>query len=202
MKVARIVVAVISGLAALSAVQPAEACELTKTQWGLRAVNCLLGDFYKGRFDLAVELNPSRPVLRLPNLHVTDIDTSVRANNVDMQFDVENNGNGNAVPFEVTLVGSVHNPLSGGANVSMMAFPPVTVPALAAGATATRFAGTLVLPNRSQDWDVCGIAIADPPLTNGPAFGSVFESNESDNMRNDCCRVFGPNPDVTGPPPC
>jgi hypothetical protein len=203
MKAMRIVVAVIAAMAVPLFAQSAYACEITRTPWGLRLINCKLSDFYKGRYEVAMDIYVSTPRLLLPNLHVTDIDTLVTGGNVDITFDVENSGGLNdALAFDVTVVGTVQNPLNAGLNVSTTPFPPVTVSALAIGASATRYAGTISLPNRNQDWDVCAIAIADPPATGGPAFGRVLESNESDNMLNACCRVFGPNPDVNGPPAC
>lgn len=203
MNAMRIVLTMISAIAALLTVQSAYACEITRTPWGLRLTNCKLSEFYKGRYELAMDVQVAGPRLQLPNLHVTDVDTFVSGNGVDMEVEVENNGAlNNALAFDVTVVGTVQNPLNAGQNAGMTAFPPVSVPGLAIGATAARYVGTIILPNRTQDWDVCAVAIADPPPSAGPTFGRVLESNESDNMLTACCRVFGPNPDVSGPPPC
>ncbi|HSW22802.1 MAG TPA: hypothetical protein VLJ62_08545 [Burkholderiaceae bacterium] len=47
-----------------------------------------------------------------------------------------------------------------------------------------------MLPNRTQDWDVCSVAIVDPVANGGQAWGSVWESNESDNPWSSCTRIY------------
>jgi hypothetical protein len=37
---------------------------------------------------------------------------------------------------------------------------------------------------------VCTIAVADPRLAGGSAWGAVFELNEADNQWSECYRVF------------
>jgi hypothetical protein len=194
----------ITALAALFAALPTHACDIVRTPFGLRITNCNLSELYKGRYDQALEFIPNRNglQLRFPNLVPTDLDTFVINTGVNVGVDVENDGNGNALTFEVALVGTVHDPLNNGAAYSTTPLPPQTISGLAAGAGIAVGTGTLFLPNRNQDWDVCLMATIDPPPAGGQAWGRVYESNEADNLRTGCCRVYGPTPDMTGPPAC
>lgn len=203
MKKSRVVAPAFAALLGAMAVQAAYACEISKTPWGLRITGCKLSYFFK-KYDFAVEVAPNRPMLRLPNLGVADIDGRVNGTVVDMDTEVENNGTVNAIAtFEITAIASVHNPLTPGAQaVSSSGLGPVQAPGLAAGATRAHWLGQVTLPNRTQDWDVCATVIVDPPVVGGPQTGSIWESNETDNVRDRCCRVYGPKPDLNGPRAC
>jgi hypothetical protein len=198
----RSVLATAGVAAVLLAAAPAQACEMTRTPSGLRVI-CNLYELYK-RYDLGIELIPAGPALRLnlPNLAPTDLDFTLVGSGANVGVDVENIGVRGATTFEVVAVGSVHDPLRGGASVGMTPLPPRTVSGLAAGAGVAVGMGTIFLPNRNQDWDVCTIATVDPPLAGGASWGRVLESDETDNLRTACCRAYGPNPDVNGPPAC
>jgi hypothetical protein len=193
----------LSGLAALLAPTPAHACEFIRTPWGLQVLHCSLAELFKGKFDLAVEVNP-RPALQLnlPNLVPIDIDTTVVGSSVSIEVDIENRGVRAAPIFEVAAVGTVHDPLNNGSSVSTTPLPPRMVQGLAVGAGTDVSMGGVYVPNRNQDWDVCTMAIVDPPPMAGQAWGRVLEADESDNMRTHCCRVFGPKPDFNGPAGC
>jgi len=167
----------------------------------MRLIGCQLRDIFKGRYDLVLDRAAEPIRLRLANLHPTDIDTTIVGSSANISVDLENNGVANAPAFEVAVITSVTDPLNNGAGVGMTAFAPIAVASLATGAGISRGAGAINLPNRAQDWDVCTIAIVDPP-TSTRAAGSVFESNEGDNERAGCCRVYGPNPDFNGPAAC
>jgi hypothetical protein len=191
------------GLVALLGLQAAQACEITRTAWGLRLTDCRLDEMYKGRYEVSIDRHPDWTVgpLKLPNLHPADINEVVVGASVNLSADIENTGRWNAPAFEVAVIGTVTDPLNGGAAVSTTPFPPIAIPSLAVGATVTGSAGAVSLPNRNQDWDVCTVVVVDPP-TKARASGNVLESNEADNQRDGCCRVYGPNPDLNGPPAC
>ena len=198
-------------LLTLTATQTASACQISRTPWGLQASDCKLADFYGDRFGLTLDRN-SMPGLsvRLANLAITDVDSTVIDKAVDVSFEVHNHGYGNAASFEVVLLPTVTDPLNGGQAASPpVPLAPVWVSGLAAGASVAKYAGRVFLPNRSQDWDVCTLAVVDPPpMPPGSAWGRVVESDESDNTwpvppEGGCCRVYGPNPDVkNGPAAC
>jgi hypothetical protein len=196
------------GLAALTALQVATACEITRTPWGTRLTGCQLKELFNGRYDLSIDTRTDglERVLKLPNLVVTDVDGSAAATpgrSVDVLAELRNEGIGNAGAFETVVVATVHDPLQAGSLASMSSLGPVSVAGLPAGGSATTVVGRVLLPNRKQDWDVCMAAVADAPAAGRPPSGAVLESNETDNQRNDCCRVYGPNPDtVHGPPAC
>jgi hypothetical protein len=203
---ARRIAATAAALAALAAAQAAGACEFTRTPWGVLATDCRLKDLYEGRYDLTIDRRPVDP-WPLPNLVVTDVDGFVIDKGVDVSVELRNTGKRNAGPFDVTVVAGVTDPLNGGVGaVPPTPLGPVSVAGLASGASASKYAGRIFLPNRAQDWDVCAIATVDPPGAGAPA-GRVWESNESDNgwpppPSDGCCRVYGPKPDVNGPPAC
>jgi hypothetical protein len=202
MKTQRTMALLLAGLAASTMVQAVQVCEFKRNQWGLQISNCKLNELYGGRYDLELADPTVHVPLQFPNLHVTKIGEFVIGTNVNLRADVENNGMRNAGAFEVTLMASVHDPLQKGVRVGMTALPPTQVPFLAIGAGATVHPGSITLPNSKQDWDVCTVAVVDPPATGRPASGAVLESNEADNQTSSCCRVYGPNPDFNGPPVC
>lgn len=192
MKTRSIALAVLCGAALASS--HAAACRIEKTPWGVRYSGCQLRDLYGGRFDMLLEKWDPPYTVALPNLLIVDIDAVPVAGgvNVNMSAEFENNGNRNATrAFEITLVVSVHDPLNKGFIVgSPVPLPAVQVPSLNTGASASAFFGTVALPNRTQDWDVCSIGVIDPPLPNN-AFGALLEANEGDNRRDSCTRIFG-----------
>jgi hypothetical protein len=188
---------------ALLAVLPAaaSACEFTQTPWGLRVSNCKLSELSGGRYDLSLDTSVDPPRLPLPNLRVNDVDAGVVGSNVSIAVEVQNNGQRNAGRFDVTAVVDVQDPLiaNGNRSVGMTMLPPVSVPGLAIG-TAVVYPGQVVVPNRTQDWDVCTVAVADAPPTGGGSLGRLLELNESDNQWQGCCRVYGLKPDTSVPP--
>jgi hypothetical protein len=202
MKTQRTMALLLAGLAASTMVQAVQVCEFKRNQWGLQISNCKLNDMYGGRYDFVLADPLVHVPVPLPNLHVTKIGEFVVGGNVDLRADVENNGMSNAGAFEVTLMASVHDPLQKGIGVGMTPMLPAQVPFLAIGAGATVYPGSITLPNRKQDWDVCTVVVVDPPPMGRPASGAVLESNEADNQTSSCCRVYGPNPDLNGPPAC
>jgi hypothetical protein len=203
----RTMAAMLIGVALLP-LQAAQACEFSRTPWGLRVLNCKLSDLTGGRFVGDISLSPDQGGrIPLPNLVVTDVDTTIVGSSANLSVQLGNIGRLNAGAFEVQLIATITDPLNGGSPFSMTALPPVSVPGLAVGAGATAFPGAVSLPNRTQDWDVCTIAIVDPPPMGRASWGNVVESNESDNqwpmpMQQGCCRAYGKNPDLSGPPAC
>jgi hypothetical protein len=204
MTIIRMTAAMILAALAAASAPAAQACQITRTNWGLRLIDCNLSDFLKN-YDVELSVIPPNPPLRMPNLQVSDIDGTLFGSTVQLDVEVENSGTwNNTRAFDVAVIASVHDPLArpGSASVSSGPLPPVSIMGLAAGATTARIVGNVNVPNRKQDWDVCAVAVVDPPAVGGSAWGNVFESNETDNTRNRCCRVYGPTPDVSGPGPC
>jgi hypothetical protein len=202
----RIIAVTATALTSLAVAQAADACTLTRTAWGLRVSDCKLSELYYGRYDLTLNTDPTRPRVGLANLVAADVDATAVDKTVSLSVELLNNGNVNAGPFEVAVVTSVHDPHNKGLQISSTALPPVSIPGLPIGASAKAYAGRVSLLSRAQDWDVCSTAAVDPPSSGAP-YGRVGEFNEDDNhwpppMREGCCRVYGPNPNVVGPPPC
>lgn len=200
MNTQRMTIALLAAATAAAITTPAAeaACQITKTPWGLQVTDCNLSEFYKNRYDVPLDIRPNRPILRMPNLTASDVDgTLVGSNAVTISVEIENTGTLNvSSAFEVSVLGSVSSP-TGGVGIPFIPFPPISIPGLPAGSTAARTVGTVALPNRTQDWDVCAIATVDPALMGGPAWGNIFETNELDNTKDRCCRVYGPKPDTS-----
>ncbi len=209
MKAKSTIAALLAAVAGWLPLQAAQAaCEFSRTPWGLRVSNCKLSDLTGGRYDGQITLDPAQGGrILLPNLVVTDVDTTIVGTSANLSAQLANIGRLNAGAFDVQLIATITDPLNNGSPVSLTTLPPASVPGLAVGAGATVFPGAVSLPNRSQDWDVCTIAVVDPPPLGRPAWGAVVESTESDNQwpapaQQGCCRVYGKNPDVSGPPAC
>jgi hypothetical protein len=190
MKANRLVAAMLAA-SAIGLPLSAQACEVTRTPWGLRVSNCALKDLYRIPYDAVLDVAVNPPILHLPNLVVTDVDARTFGGvEAEITVDMLNNGTRNAGGFDVIVLTTVHN-IAGGAQVSMTPLGPASIAGLAVGAIASQYMGVVVLPNRTQDWDVCSIAIVDPAVNGPPPWGRVFESNESDNEWSAACtRVF------------
>ena len=203
MKIARIVApAIITAAATLMPMKFANAaCEIVETPRGPQ-LRCSLSDLNEGRDgDLKISIDPDGPRLRLPNLVVKDIDDALLGNSVEMGIEVENRGMVSAGQFVVSVASYIENPFDGSES-NTQSFPLINVPALAAGAAFSAIAGTVTLPNLSQDWDVCADVIVDWPAPFGPSSGSVLESNESDNEDGKCCRWYFDNTAPNDPGMC
>lgn len=178
------------------------ACTITRTQWGPQIIGCNLAELTKGKFEGQIDRIPPRPVLSMPNLRVDDIDYWINGGGVEISIDLGNHGTGPAAAFDSLVIATVHNPLMAGAQHGPVQVLPVqSVPSLVAGGRAARSMGWLGLPSRSQDWDICVVARVDPPSAGAPR-GGVWEGDENDNERSECCRVYGPFPDLSGPGAC
>src|SRR5687768_13419120 len=176
-------IAALLGVAALLPLQAAQACEFSRTPWGLRVLNCKLSDLTGGRFVGELSLSPDQGGrVPLPNLVVTDVDTTIVGASANLSVQLANIGRLGAGAFEVQLIATITDPLNGGSPFGMTTMAPTSVPGLGVGASATAFPGAVSLPNRTQDWDVCTIAIVDPQPMGRAPWGSVVESNESDNQ--------------------
>lgn len=195
------------GLAALSALAalPAWACTVQSTPQGPRITDCNLSAFSEGRFDVDLSNRPPDPRRRvLPNLVPQALSFFVSGTLVDVELTVRNTaGIANAAGFEMGTVWWTVDPLTGRSKLAPhQAYHPVQVPSLPRSTSRRYPVRQLMLPNRNQDWDLCVSAVVDPMPSGGPAQGRVPESNEDDNLLEQCCRVYGPNPDTSGPPPC
>lgn len=202
MKIARIVApALITAAATLIPLKLANAaCEIVETPRGPQ-LRCSLSELSQGRDDLKISKNPNPSRLPLPNLVVKDIDDTKLGNSVEVGIEVENRGTLSAAQFVVSVDSDVKDPLNNGNRMNGPAFPLINVLALPVGANFTAIAGTVTLPNNSQDWDVCTDVTVDysfPPT----ASGNVLESNENDNEDMKCCRVYYDNTAPNDPGPC
>jgi hypothetical protein len=192
-------------LAAAASVLPAAACTLQSTPQGPRIADCNLGSYTAGRYDVDLSTLPPDPRRRLlPNLVPHGLSHWVNGTQVEVSATVRNTaGIAGAPPFEIGALLWIANPRGGGGVVPGSTVQvPVPMPALARMSNRTTFLRNVGLPNRDQDWDVCTAVVVDPMPGGGPAEGRVLESNEDDNQLTQCCRVYGPMPDLSGPPAC
>lgn len=178
---------------------PAAACELSYGKFGQLQGNCRLSDFLK-KYQLDVEVYRDRPqvILQLPNLQVAKLKWQVFGSAVEFYLDARNVGPRDAAAFEVAAVVTIMAPAGGGVG-NPQSFTG-SFPGLAAGAANRVYLGTVFLPDRNRDYDLAAMATVDPPAAN--AWGQIIESDEADNVKVESCRVYGPTPDLTGPPAC
>lgn len=184
---------------------PALACTLQSTPLGPRLADCNLGQFSDGQYDVDISTTPDTRRRLLPNLVIQDMNIDVSGTTVQVLVTVRNTaGIANAGAFDIGPLVWLANPLAGGATVSgTLGYGPVLKANPLPRASSRQYAvRSLVLPNRHQDWDLCVAVVVDPVPSGGPAQGKVPESNEDDNILQRCCRVYGPNPDASGPPAC
>jgi len=205
----RTLAAAACAVASVCAAHGASACQFTRTPWGLRVSDCKLSELYPGRYDVVLDTDPKPGiVIALPNLEVTNVEGTVIEKAVDITVELVNNGVRSAGGFEVAVMTEVKDPLYRTNPTAPVPLGPVVLSGLAAGAGVKSYAGRVFLANRAQDWDVCTVAVVDPKAAGTSQWaGRVLESNESDNTWPPprlwgCCRVYGPTPDLNGPPGC
>lgn len=187
------------GLTLLGA-QAAQACEVWRDDLGRLRTNCKLSLARKDYvLSVAVAEGLPRYQLSLPNLNPRKNKVFVTSNQVDLHVDVRNLGNKNAPATDLALMVDIIDPLNLQAPIPQ-AFT-VAVPAIAVGATTRVFVSTILLPNRSQDWDLSLLSFVDPPTVT-QSLGRVWESNEMDNSLHRECRIYGPDPNLLGPEAC
>lgn len=186
---------------ALAGAQAAQACEVWRDDLGRLRTNCKLS-LAKKDYVLSVAVAEGYPryQLALPNLNPRKNKVFVTSNQVDLHVDVRNLGNKTSPATDVALMIDVIDPL--GIQASMPQSLVAAVPAIAVGATTRIYLGTILLPNRSQDWDLSLLSFVDPQTAAQPVWGRVWESNEMDNSLQRECRIYGPNPNLTGPEAC
>ncbi len=154
--------------------------------------DCLLSKFTA---EAAVMVREPRFRINLPNLFVRGIDVSVYG---VVSVEVENNGAADAPAYEV-VVGAYLDTVAG---QSVDSFETsLQFPALPAGGRYETQVGTLYVPDHEQDRDVAVVVLVDKMDLRDPG-GQIWETNEEDNIAEYECRIFGPNPDMSGPPGC
>lgn len=128
------------------------------------------------------------PRIALPNLVVSDVDTEVWWDAVELLVAVENIGVRDAGGFELRAAVEVRR-ADTGTVVDQVALSR-SVPALQAGKEESLYLGNVYVPDRDYDYDLVVLGVADPAAPGG-LFGQVWEDNESDNGTFYQCRVFG-----------
>lgn len=186
---------------ALLGTQAAQACEVWRDDLGRLRTNCKLS-LAKKDYVLTVAVAEGLPryQLALPNLNPRKNKVFLTSNQVDLHVDVRNLGTKPSAATEVSLMIDVIDPL--GLQAPIPQSLVAAVPAIAVGATTRIYLGTILLPNRSQDWDLSLLSFVDPPTIAQPTTGRVWESNEMDNSLHRECRLYGPDPNLLGPEAC
>ncbi|HSW22221.1 MAG TPA: hypothetical protein VLJ62_05605, partial [Burkholderiaceae bacterium] len=148
MKAKSTIAALLAAVAGWLPLQAAQAaCEFSRTPWGLRVSNCKLSDLTGGRYDGQITLDPTQGGrILLPNLVVTDVDTTIVGKSANLSAQLANIGRLNAGAFDVQLIATITDPLNNGSPVSLTTLPPASVPGLAVGQGATVFPGAVSLP--------------------------------------------------------
>lgn len=178
-------------------------CKVVKSDDGIRKYHvvgdCRLADFFPDPPHELIRKPDFKPTvrIRLPNLHLSNIRQTTFPGSVDVEInsDVENDG---AVPvssFDAKVSWQVFDPISNA--VVDQGMGTRTLNGLAVGQDRLDYVATARVPNRNQDWDINMELQVDPDATIG---GSIWESNETDNIRSESCRVYGPNPDTSKRP--
>lgn len=148
--------------------------------------------------------------VQLPDLRTTRIKAETLYggghDEVEVQVDIVNDGAAPSAATELLVTVAVIDPRSGrkvypqGSNTATSQFFRNPMTTLTVGQTKRFFGGYAVLPNRTQDWDLGIEASADSPV--GRVNGNVPESNERNNSLYRTCRIYGSNPNPTGPQSC
>ncbi len=174
----------------------AEACTVWQDKYGLRG-DCRLGDLLK-KYELAIQISQPIIQIQLPNLQIDKIKFEIYGREVDVFVDVKNVGTRDARDYDVIAMVSIINPQNPSQPIGGQAFS-TRFPALVVGDEHRDYLGTIILPDRNQDYDLSVTGMADPP-TQTLSGGEIWESNEQDNSKMEICRVYGPNPDVSVQP--
>jgi len=180
-----------------------QACEVWRDDLGKLRTNCKLS-LAKKDYTLSVSVANGVPryTLALPNLHPrkNKVYVDTVGGQVELSVDIRNDGTRSSAITEVALMVNIVDPL--GVRATTTQSLTAAVPAIPAGDTPRIYVGNIVLPNRSQDWDLQLISVVDPQTSASQVWGRMYESNEMDNVRERECRIYGPNGDASGPENC
>jgi len=179
----------------------AQACEIWRDEdFGIWRANCNLAEDFRNKVMLSHSFlaNYDHKIINFkwPDLHIRKFKFNVFGTSVDIEADIENLGQGNAVASQLAVDVSIGDPLTGMQYSGPMTFM-VTVPALNANTSRRVAVGSVSVPNNLQDWDLVLLGVTDPPTMAQPVRGLIIESDETNNVRNHACRWFGPNPDTS-----
>ena len=178
-------------------------CKVVKSEDGFRKYHlvgdCRLADLFpKPPYELLRDPDfKPRLIIRLPNLHLTNIRQATFPGSADVEIssETENNGAVAVSSFDARLDWSVVDPSSSA--VVDQGTDSITLNGLAIGQDRMDYIATVRVPHRNQDWDVDMSLQVDPDATVG---GVIWETNETDNTRFESCRVYGPAPDTSKRP--
>jgi hypothetical protein len=115
---------------------------------------------------------------------------------VEVYVDIKQSGTVASPAAMVKITATLDVPLGGQPQIQQN-----SVPMLATGTTQRIFVGNVGVPDRDSDWDITINAEVDPP-TPARRSGQVTEVSESNNTLSRTCRLYGPDPDLTGPEAC
>jgi hypothetical protein len=182
----------------------AEACSFWKDENGFYRGDCKLSADFKNKYFMDIELIATGPRfhLKMPDFHPRKFKYFLLGSSVDISLDVQNLGDlDNGIATDIAVMITFMDPLTStqrGNTITATA----SLGALAVGATQRYFTTTVQLPNTTQDWDIVAVAVVDPPTAAQPVRGRVMELDEANNVLSHTCRIYGPNPDLTGPEVC
>jgi hypothetical protein len=183
------------------------ACETRRDDSGAYRATCVFMTNEKPPTNQPVEVKflRDRPefVLKLPDVTPFKYKYFVSGRSVDVSVDVRNQGQVDTRATTVVVTLQVWDPTGNtqyGNDVEVTA----NVPVIAPGMDARVFLTTLFHPNIVDDFDVVAAGFVDPLTTASPSYGTLFESDETNNAKMHACRVFGANPVLipTPPPVC
>ncbi|MGH8238118.1 MAG: hypothetical protein ACREXP_14005 [Steroidobacteraceae bacterium] len=172
----------------------AQACEIWRDkELGIWRGNCKLKDFQVSQTFIGTY--QPRLILRWPDLHIRKFKYFVQGSSIEIEADIENLGMGNAAASTLVVDANFGNPLTG-VQQGTMQFT-VQVPALPLNTSQRVSVGTMYVPTTTQDWDLVLMGVTDPPTMAQPVRGAITESDETNNVRTDTCRWYGPTPDTS-----
>jgi len=183
------------------------ACETTRDSSGAYFATCRFRTNEKpprvDELEVRFLRDTPRFILKLPDVTPFKYKYFVNGNSVDVNVDVRNQGDANTRETSVVVTLQVWDPSRStqyGTDIEVTAIVPVIAP----GAEARVFLTTVFLPNTVEDFDIVAAGFVDPPMTGQPAFGGLYESDETNNAKMHACRVFGEDPVLipTPPPVC
>lgn len=183
------------------------ACETARDPSGIYFATCRFRTNEKppraDELEVRFFRDTSRFTLRLPDVTPFKYKYFVSGNSVEVNVDIRNDGQADSRETTVVVTLQVWDPTRStqyGNDIEVTA----TVPVIAAGAEARVFLTNVFLPNTVEDFDIVAAGFVDPPMTGQPAFGVLYESDETNNAKMHACRVFGEDPVLipTPPPVC
>jgi hypothetical protein len=184
----------------------AAACDTARDDFGAYFSTCrFTTDEKPPTKQLEVKFLSDTPrfVLKLPDVTPFKFKYFVSGRNVEVSVDIRNEGQASTRATSVVVTLEVWDPTGNtqyGNDIEITA----PVPVIAPGSDARVLLTTLNLPNAMDDFDIVAAGFVDPHTTAAPTFGTLYESDETNNAKMHACRVFGTDPVLipTPPPVC